>query len=88
MLPEDEGVLERAEGTKIEWNPGALSVVCCCVRAQGQVPSLRLLAALSWPCMVHAGKDVTIKIMKKKPKKGKASGPPQVGVPSRPWALQ
>jgi nucleosome assembly protein 1-like 1 len=22
MLPEDDGVLERAEGTKIEWNAG------------------------------------------------------------------
>ncbi|KXZ45416.1 hypothetical protein GPECTOR_55g322 [Gonium pectorale] len=46
MLPEDEGVLERAEGTKIEWNPG---------------------------------KDVTVKVMKKKPKKGgKGSDKPQV----------
>ncbi|PNW79469.1 hypothetical protein CHLRE_09g416350v5 [Chlamydomonas reinhardtii] len=46
MLPEDDGVLERAEGTKIEWN---------------------------------AGKDVTVKIMKKKPKKGgKGDSKPQV----------
>ncbi|PNH05128.1 hypothetical protein TSOC_008645 [Tetrabaena socialis] len=46
MLPEDDGVLERAEGTKIEWSPG---------------------------------KDVTVKIMKKKPKKGgKADAKPQV----------
>jgi nucleosome assembly protein 1-like 1 len=22
MLPEDDGVLEKAEGTKIEWKPG------------------------------------------------------------------
>ncbi|KAL6749821.1 nucleosome assembly protein [Haematococcus lacustris] len=46
MLPEDDGVLEKAEGTKIEWK---------------------------------AGKDVTIKIMKKKPKKGaKPDAKPQI----------
>ncbi|GFR42866.1 hypothetical protein Agub_g3857, partial [Astrephomene gubernaculifera] len=44
MLADDDGVLERAEGTKIEW---------------------------------QQGKDVTVKIMKKK-KKGKSSAPPQV----------
>ncbi|KAJ9511508.1 hypothetical protein QJQ45_029831 [Haematococcus lacustris] len=46
MLPEDDGVLEKAEGTKIEWK---------------------------------AGRDVTIKIMKKKPKKGaKPDAKPQI----------
>ncbi|KAJ9511123.1 hypothetical protein QJQ45_013180 [Haematococcus lacustris] len=46
MLPEDDGVLEKAEGTKIEWK---------------------------------AGRDVTIKIMKKKPKKGaKPDTKPQI----------
>lgn len=45
MLPEEDGVLEKAEGTKIEWN---------------------------------SGKDVTIKIMKKKPKKGGKDAKPQV----------
>mmetsp|Transcript_13232 Transcript_13232/g.23289 ORF Transcript_13232/g.23289 Transcript_13232/m.23289 type:complete len:343 (-) Transcript_13232:605-1633(-) len=46
LSPEDEGVLEKAEGTKIEWK---------------------------------AGKDVTIKIMKKKPKKGgKQDHKPQI----------
>lgn len=46
MLPEDDGVLEKAEGTKIEW---------------------------------EAGKDVTVKVMKKKPnKKGKADAKPQM----------
>lgn len=43
MLPEDDGVLEKAEGTKIEW---------------------------------QAGKDVTVKVMKKKPKK--KDGKPQI----------
>mmetsp|Transcript_22657 Transcript_22657/g.49637 ORF Transcript_22657/g.49637 Transcript_22657/m.49637 type:complete len:307 (-) Transcript_22657:643-1563(-) len=46
MLPEDEGVLEKAVGTKIEWKEG---------------------------------KDVTVKLMKKKPKKGaKADAKPQM----------
>ena len=44
MLSEDDGVLEKAVGTKIEWN---------------------------------AGKDVTVKIMKKKPKKGGKDAKPQ-----------
>uniref|UniRef100_A0A7S3VJL0 Nucleosome assembly protein n=1 Tax=Dunaliella tertiolecta TaxID=3047 RepID=A0A7S3VJL0_DUNTE len=46
MMTDDEGVLEKAEGTKIDWK---------------------------------AGKDVTIKIMKKKPKKGaKPDAKPQI----------
>lgn len=44
MLADDDGVLEKSEGTKIAWHPG---------------------------------KDVTVKIMKKKPKKGKANAAPQ-----------
>lgn len=28
MLPEDDGVLERAEGTKIEWNAGERGKHC------------------------------------------------------------
>jgi hypothetical protein len=46
MSVEDDGVLERATGTAIDWKPG---------------------------------KDVTIKVMKKKPKKGgKADAKPQI----------
>ena len=45
MLAEEEGVLEKAEGTKIEWK---------------------------------SGKDVTVKIMKKKPKKGGKDAKPQI----------
>jgi len=44
MLAEEEGVLEKAEGTKIDWK---------------------------------TGKDVTVKIMKKKPKKGGKDAKPQ-----------
>lgn len=44
MLADDDGVLEKAEGTKIDWK---------------------------------AGKDVTVKIMKKKSKKGKPDAKPQ-----------
>lgn len=46
MLADDDGVLEKAEGTKVQWHPG---------------------------------KDVTVKVMKKKPKKGgKPEAKPQM----------
>ena len=45
MVAEEEGVLEKAEGTKIDWK---------------------------------TGKDVTVKIMKKKPKKGGKDAKPQI----------
>lgn len=45
MVPDEDGVLEKATGTKIEWN---------------------------------TGKDVTVKIMKKKPKKGGKDAKPQI----------
>ena len=45
MAAEEEGVLEKAVGTKIEWK---------------------------------SGKDVTVKIMKKKPKKGGKDAKPQI----------
>ncbi|GAX85232.1 hypothetical protein CEUSTIGMA_g12652.t1 [Chlamydomonas eustigma] len=45
MMAEDDGVLEKSEGTKIEWK---------------------------------TGKDVTVKIMKKKPKRGGKDAKPQI----------